>query len=81
MMFRRENQNLNFMEFLLKSQFSSVRCWRETWLLSVVHDKSHCVKSVQIRSFFWAVFSCIRTEYPIFGLNMGKYGPEKKIRI
>ena len=24
---------------------------------------SHCVKSVQIRSFFWPVFSCIRTEY------------------
>ena len=27
----------------------------------------HCLKSVQIRSFFWSVFSCIRTEY----------GPEK----
>ena len=23
----------------------------------------HCVKSVQIRSFFWSVFSCIRTGY------------------
>ena len=23
----------------------------------------HCVKSVQIQSFFWSVFSCIRTEY------------------
>ena len=23
----------------------------------------HCVKSVQIRSFFWSVFYCIRTEY------------------
>ena len=23
----------------------------------------HCVKSVQIRSFFWSVFSCIRTKY------------------
>ena len=23
----------------------------------------HCVKSAQIRSFFWSVFSCIRTEY------------------
>ena len=23
----------------------------------------HCVKNVQIRSFFWSVFSCIRTEY------------------
>ena len=24
---------------------------------------SHCVKSVQMRSYFWSVFSCIRTEY------------------
>ena len=24
---------------------------------------SHGVKSVQIRSYFWSVFSCIRTEY------------------
>ena len=23
----------------------------------------HCLKSVQIRSFFWCVFSCIRIEY------------------
>ena len=23
----------------------------------------HCVKSVQIWSFFWSVFSCLRTEY------------------
>ena len=23
----------------------------------------HCLKSVQIRSYFWTVFSCIRTEY------------------
>ena len=25
----------------------------------------HCVKIVQIRSFFWSVFSCIWTEYRI----------------
>ena len=24
--------------------------------------KYHCVKSVQIQSFFWSIFSCIRTE-------------------
>ena len=23
----------------------------------------HCVRSVQIRNFFWSAFSCIRTEY------------------
>ena len=26
-------------------------------------SRVHCVKSVQMRSFFWSVFSCIRTEY------------------
>ena len=25
--------------------------------------KSHCMKSVQVRSFFWYVFSCIQAEY------------------
>ena len=25
--------------------------------------KNHCVKSVQIRSYLWSVFFCIRTEY------------------
>ena len=30
---------------------------------SSIPKLSHCVKSVQIRSFFWSVFSCIWTEY------------------
>ena len=30
------------------------------WMIEVM---VHCVKSVQIRSFFWSVFSRIRTEY------------------
>ena len=24
---------------------------------------NHCVKNIQIRSYFWSVFSYIRTEY------------------
>ena len=36
----------------------------------------YCVKFVQIRSYFWSVFSCIRTEYSVFSPNTGKYGPE-----
>ena len=28
-----------------------------------VNKLLHCVKSAQIRSYFWSVFSCIRTEY------------------
>ena len=36
------------------------------------------MKSVQLRSFFWSVFSSIRPEYgAVFSLNAGKYGPEK----
>ena len=30
---------------------------------SVSKSFQHCVKSVQIRSYFWFVFSCIRIEY------------------
>ena len=30
---------------------------------AVLIRRWHCVKSVQIRSFFWSIFSCIRTEY------------------
>ena len=44
----------------------------------------HCVGSAQIRSFFWSIFSRIRTEYgeilrisPYSSPNAGKYGPEK----
>ena len=41
----------------------------------------HCVKSVQIRSFLWSVYSRIRTEYreilQILSPNAGKYEPEK----
>ena len=35
----------------------------DEWLLKVADIPQHCVKSVQIRSFFWCVFSRIRTEY------------------
>ena len=40
-----------------------------------------CVKSVQIRSFFWSVFPRFRTEYgetrSVSSPNAEKYGPEK----
>ena len=32
-------------------------------VIQVAFSLSHCVKSVQIPSFFWSVFSRIRTEY------------------
>ena len=42
--------------------------------------RTHCVKSVQIRSFFWAVLSRIRNEcgeIRSITPNARKYGPEK----
>ena len=41
--------------------------------ITALLEALHCVKSVQIRSFFWSAFSCIRTEYE----NSSKY---RKIR-
>ena len=56
----------------------------------IIHDV-HCEKSVQIRSYFWSVFSCIRTEYGVslhiqrykvsgdtkyLSIYVGKYVPE-----
>ena len=42
--------------YLIGKTHSSATCYsRNIWPL-------HCVKSVQIRSYFWSVFSCIRIE-------------------
>ena len=61
-------------------------------VLPLIHNQNeknsahyHCVKSDQIRSYFWCVFSYIRIEYrdltrsyfwSVFSPNKGKYGPE-----
>ena len=42
--------------------------------IKLFENSTRCVKSVQIQSLFWSVFSCIWTE---FSPNTGKYGPEK----
>ena len=53
------------------------------FVLNYTSKTTHCVKSVQIRSFFWSVFSRIWTEYrdtkylSVFSANAGKCGPEK----
>ena len=39
-----------------------LRCLIGFWI-HLNMNINHCVKSVQIRSFFWSVFSCIRPEY------------------
>ena len=40
----------------------------------------HCVKSVQIRSYFWSVFSCIWTEYGDLQSNLRIQSKYRKIR-
>ena len=40
--------------------------------------RNHCVKSVQIRSFFWSIFSRIRTKY---GEILQQNTDRKKLRI
>ena len=45
---------------------------QEHWRVSFIEEYlffRHCVKSILIRSYFWSVFSCIRSEYR-------KYRPE-----
>ena len=53
--------------------------------------KKRSMRSVQVRSFFWSVFSRIGTKYEdlrspvgikdLFGPNKGKYGPEKSLYL
>ena len=52
-------------------------------LIFLISDSNKCVKSVQIRNYFWSAFSCIWTEYgdlrsksPYLVPNIGKYGPK-----
>ena len=56
--------------------------------VSKVHKRSkgdfpnnpHCVKSVQIRSYFWSVFSRIRTEYGEYSVSLHIQSECGKIR-
>ena len=49
--------------------------------------KTHCVKSVQIRSFFWSIFSRTRTVYGMilrispYSVRMRENKDQKKLRI
>ena len=53
----------------------------------IANYNMHCVKSVQVRSFFWSVFSRIRTEYgaisylSVFCPNTGKCRPERTTHL
>ena len=77
-------------KFLSQLKLIDLSCEERTILHSKFYadyEYTHCVKSVQIRSFFWFVFSRIRTEYgeilylSVFSQNAGKYGPEKTLYL
>ena len=50
-------------------------------------SRTYCVKSVQIKSFFWPAFSCIRTEYgdllsnSPYSVQIQENTDQKKLRI
>ena len=82
------------------SSAKKLRYLTETWISVLNHlEKStickllflisiyHCVKSVQIRSFFWSVISRIRTEYGEilriwpYSIGMREYRDQEKLLI
>ena len=73
---------VNFMESRLLRKKALRNLWREKQF-----NGRHCVKSVQIRSFFWSVFSCIRTEYGYlrgkswYSIQIQENTDQKKLRI
>ena len=56
-------QKMNFFNKDLFSKCDQICKWKTSILFNIYHHIKNvkCVKSVQIRSYFWSVFSCIRT--------------------
>ena len=62
--------SIKFAFFINLSKFQ-VFLWYVCYLVIFLYDinviatnqNCHCVKSVQLRSYFWSIFPCIRTEY------------------
>ena len=55
--------SLALLFFNIYDKIFSEKIKTEENTLSSFWEKRHCVKSIQILSFFWSVLSCIRTEY------------------
>ena len=64
-----------------RNQSIHLHCkWINLFLYDRKHWSLHCVESVQIRSYFWSVFSCIRTGYGDLLVNLHIQSHNKKIR-
>ena len=55
--------NMKFYQVSWNCTITSVVFYLVAWNKYFVMHTWHCVKKVQIRSFFWSVFYCIRTEF------------------
>ena len=61
---------------IFKQPLNHTRLFFRTLILT------HCMKSVQIRSFFWSVFSCIRTKKnSVFGHFLGSDKQSESARL
>ena len=71
-----------------------VACFRNMYLAikdsldyTMLKLRYRCVKSVQLRSYFWSVFTCIRTEYgdlrsiSAYSLRIQENTDQKQLRI
>ena len=64
-----------FWQFI--SQLSVQSLWNNLRMLFTIHF----VKIVQMRCFFWSIFSCIRTEYSPYSVRIRENTDQKKLRI
>ena len=79
----------NFIFILLVSLFTPPFDFWLCYLETVIYflTKKRCVKSIQIRSFFYSLFSCIRTEYrqlrskSAYSVRIQENTDQKKLRI
>ena len=86
------------LKYTINITWMNVFCWQVIWNIftNIDHNPTsflflsilkHCVKSVQIRSLFWSVFPCIRTEYEDllsksrYSVQMRENTDQKKLRV
>ena len=56
-----KTNQLKILEITNLVNYFNLHCKSIYWFM--YYEKKTCVKSVQIRSYFWSVYSCTRTEY------------------
>ena len=74
-----QNENDSINSILQHGRVADKNCWvvfpalgfpylilcprKYKWKVATTYLAMQCVKSVQIQSYFWSVFSCIQSEY------------------